>query len=802
LPQSSDIRIGHFTVDIQVLGNDTERGVTTRGYGLERSAGHITKTVNDFAPSGDLSVEYTLRDRTTDATAWGFSDGTADRFVTLALRPKLPRADELRARDYAIVIDGGRSMFGERWARASRLAIELASQMDRRDRVTVLTCDLRCRRLDGDLRAPGAATAHDVEQFLASTVPEGATDVAFAVREARRALGSRSDREKRLVVLSDGLAGAGYRRPGRLADEVTDAVADPLAQLVAVPIGSDADTVLLADAARGGGGVVVPFVPGERVETAALDVLNATFGRTLRDVTVELPSELTDASPRVLAPIRSGSEVIVAARAGSDRVRGDVIVRGRLGNEPFEARYPIDLTITSDAGNAFVPRLFAAARIADLERNDASRAEVVSLSQRFAVPSRFTSLLVLESEAMFQAFGIARTARATAWTGETLASGVDVARKDFDFDDRETSLGQLASGGGGLGFAADGAPAPSTQAKAAPAARAADELFEPRTRPAPRGPGRWMKRVWHREASIAPSLGALATSEKISAARAALAASPNERSRHAELARILARADNLDELESVVLAWQARDPVDPDALAARADLALRRGDRTAALRVLDGIAQALSAPSSATLAQLALAHERAGDDGAACSLRAAAAEVAPADADAVARVVRCERALGRTSSADRWLRSRDAATSAVDAALAALDRNHGENVSFGDVIVDATWSDPDVDLDLAVLDPSGNRLSWSGRGKGVRVAHATSHSRETLAISSFAAGAFFVEITGAHRATTNVAGTLVVRALGQRRTVPFVLAGTHAVAARVDVRLVSELVSAGPPVLR
>ena len=110
-------------------------------------------------------------------------------------------------------------------------------------------------------------------------------------------------------------------------------------------------------------------------------------------------------------------------------MKGDIILRGKVGGDPFEAKYPIDVRATGDAGNAFVPRLFAAARIADRERDatDAQKSELVALSRRFSVPSRFTSLLVLESEAMFKAFGIERADHGAQWTGEAAAQGSLVA---------------------------------------------------------------------------------------------------------------------------------------------------------------------------------------------------------------------------------------------------------------------------------------------------------------------------------------------------------------------------------------
>src|SRR6201999_3879044 len=100
--------------------------------------------------------------------------------------------------------------------------------------------------------------------------------------------------------------------------------------------------------------------------------------------------------------------------------------------------------------NAFVPRLYAAARIADLEQNGGAEAkkEALSLSTRFAVASRYTSLLVLESEAMFQAFGLKADASAHHFTGEDLAEKSE-AKGELAVagDDDENALADAPSDG-------------------------------------------------------------------------------------------------------------------------------------------------------------------------------------------------------------------------------------------------------------------------------------------------------------------------------------------------------------------
>src|SRR5439155_3089943 len=106
-----------------------------------------------------------------------------------------------------------------------------------------------------------------------------------------------------------------------------------------------------------------------------------------------------------------GDEVLVLARADVEGAKGEVKVDGQLGGAPYAISRSIAMPDAASFQNPIVPRLWAEGRIAELEAsNEASDDEaVVALSKRFHVASRKTSILVLENDRMFAAFGIART---------------------------------------------------------------------------------------------------------------------------------------------------------------------------------------------------------------------------------------------------------------------------------------------------------------------------------------------------------------------------------------------------------
>lgn len=845
-------RVERFDVDVQVLGNDPARPVHATGYPLQASGDgrRMSFSQRAFVPAGDLTVEYSTADRG-PMSAWAFNATSAatpdDGYVALALRPQLPRWSESRPRDYVLVVDASRSMMGERFARASRLVGAVISEMDRRDRFTVLACDTRCRELNNGAQPASSDGSRAALQFLGGIVPNGATDLTAQLRAALAAREpGASERDLRVVYLGDGVSTAGFRHPERMAASLGGAFGARHATLTTVAIGADAEVHALQALARVGGGAMVPYVPGESLSTVALGVLEATWGVSLREPEVILPQGLTAIAPRVLPTLRAGEELRVMARMTGSSAQGEVILRGTVGGEAFETRVPLDVTATHDAGNAFVPRLYAAARVADLdlEESDAAKRESIALSQRFRVPSRHTSLLVLESPAMFRAFGLDRSTAAPAWNAEsdavaTETAGVDGAGENAespnDLDDLVTATrgdtaasaaqGALGAGSGGSrGRTMRRAPAPSRAtdelSPAAPSAGPsmreesdavarfpAQAITQPLARPMPdpRG-GQWMQRVWTRRGTVRAVQGeslADAPSSVVSAvqrARDALQQNPDSRDRHRELYRWLSVAGELDEAAQLADRWIARDPMDLDALARKADALARNGERDEAVRTLEAMADARPDDAS-VLERLAVLHERAGEERQACAWRVSLAELRGADSQHQARAVRCLRATRDGAMAQRVLAAMDDARRAEVERLA-FEAAPQEPAVRGELQVSANWQGG-AELDIALIDPRGTLISWQGGRSGVTSSGAMSTDREALGVSRAASGEWLVEVVRGERHPSDdpVRGELTVSILGERRTIPFTLRGARVRVARAAVVRESRLVPAShaPP---
>jgi tetratricopeptide (TPR) repeat protein len=852
LPHSADgsTVADKFGIDVEVRGGAQGRSRAT-GYALvadpnRANVDAMTLSQSAFVPRGDLVIDYRA-DSDAEVRAWSYTGGAAvapdeklaakkgvgndpkvveaqkaiagDARPTavIALKPKLPRWDQAKPRDYMIVVDTSQSMAGERMTRAAELASSMVGEMDRRDQFSIMACDSDCRRFDGGMRTPSNATAEEAMKWLVAQTAAGSSDVVGAIRAATTDFNRGTDRERWVIYVGDGFATTGFRKAADVEGAIATSTGSDI-RVTTVGIGTDADAALLGAAARGGGGSYLAWTPGQTVHAAALASLESTYGSALRDAKIELPAGLADVAPTVLPTVRSGEEVLVAARVTGD-VKGDVVVKGMVAGQPYEQRYPLTLAVSNAAGNGFVPRLWASLAIEQLERagKGEDRARVVALSQGYGVMSKETSLLVLESQAMFDAFGVDRTQPQNRWTGEedldeTLASGTidyeaqakgaasDDSRKDLakDKNDARSERAKAADVGADFagGLEGGGAPAPRPEpaatrpasAKPAKKAQLEQRLDEEPPRLANRAGMIAMRRSWVRVPSVGVfDMTSTNIRKSVDAAESALAANPDSREKHRSLVQALSYAGEIERARDVASRWLERDKLDPQALSVQADLLGRSGQRDLALRTLSGLVD-LDADRVSLHERMIKAYENAGRMTQACSHRIAISAILDGDAKAAGAAMRCLRGVGRDKDAELIVRGLDTDEHRTAAEKASTVAPTPAPVR-GDVVIDAHWS-TGADVDVAIIAPDGSRTSWMG---GAVVADSTSSSHETLAMRSIKRGNYLVEVTRNGNASGTVRGSLDLTVLGSKKTIPFEIAGSRATVGRINIALEQRL---------
>lgn len=799
-----DARVGHLSTRVRVHGAGPS-AVQVAGYAARVSAtadgAEVVYEATDFAPAGGLELAFDeanpgaeLRYSTFEGSAVSaVGDDSRERpevraaqtalaaddrgYASFALRPRFAEDRRLVPTDVVVVVDSSQSMVGERYALARRVVRSLVEELDPRHRITVLACDLGCRSA-GAFVTPSGVAAEELDHFLAGVSPAGSTDLARALATAATHLDARPDRDRVLLYVGDGVGTVGATEHATLADFARTVRTRSDTRVSAIGLGDDADASALALLANEGAGVYVPFLPGGRAELVAADALAPTRGALLEGVSVELPRGLEAVAPAALPNLVGGAEARFAARVTSD-VDGDLVLRGKVDGTAFERRYPVHIRRSEVRGNAFVPRLWAEARIADLERagGDAASAESVALSRGYGVLSKRTALLVLESDAMFHAFGVDRPTTSLDFDANSFSETTVEVEERGDVDElvggdvasRGRAAAPSAPGSGAIAYPFNlaAAEAGTTTTRPAPAPAPAvsphvldDGFARPRREPTPPRPGRWARRVWFKVANVA------AASElprfDPAPALARHLENPDSRDRLKALVEAYLRAGDDAAASRYVETWRGRDPGDTDALAYAAEIALRAGRRDEAVRLLSGIVE--SAPNERALHERLVGVFEALDDVAsACAHRTALAKLLPSDS-----------ALGdaaRACGAPRPFGERAPALVS-------------EDTRRGSVRVDATF---DGDADVLLVGANGRTYSLLGGRTGLRVRGAASESREELTLRSLPVGTYYVVVARAEGADEPVRGEVRIRAYDATRSVPFVAGEGRTTVARIAV---------------
>ncbi|MBW2262335.1 MAG: FecR domain-containing protein, partial [Deltaproteobacteria bacterium] len=440
LPMSSDgVMVPQMSIHAAVSGSGGAPAVRTPLYpsAVKAAEGRteVEFEAQEFMPLADFVLDIDST-RKAEADMVTFAGKGAERdYFMLSLTPDLSgvKAEYPQSADWILLVDTSQSRSALDMEIQKRLVGSIIASLSTRDRVKILAYDVHTRSFGDGWETPSLELVDEAGAFVGGIPPAGATNLEEALAAAGEAAGDGGN--ARVVLIGDGAATLGEKRPEKLAALAGSLLGD--ASLMTIGVGSSVDALLMGRLARQSGGKFHHLSTGEDLWTAAVRIITAMRTPVLEDVRITFDGiEVEEIFPESVSNLGPGEDLVVTGRYAG---RGDaqVTLKGSVSGAGFEKTYGFKVGEASET-NAFVPLMWASNKIdaLTLAGGKESVKEIEKLSVDYALASRVTSFIVLESEKMYRDFAVKQDDDRYAWTGE----------EEIEYED---SLGAMLGAGGG-----------------------------------------------------------------------------------------------------------------------------------------------------------------------------------------------------------------------------------------------------------------------------------------------------------------------------------------------------------------
>ncbi len=324
------------------------------------------------------------------------ADGKAGTFV-LTLVPPSTASLAAKPRDVVFVIDRSGSMGGWKMVAARRATARMIDTLTSRDRFSVLA-------FDNDIEAlpeRGLTAASDRHRFraveqLAKIEARGGTELAAPLRLALQQLvGGTDDRERVIVLVTDGQVGN--------EDHILRELAPNLRNVRVFTLGIDqaVNAAFLRRLAGAGGGLCELVESEDRLDAVMAKVhrrIGTPIATELAIKPVGLEIDRATVAPKKLPDVYLGAPVVIFGRyRGAAPANASLELDATSLGSPFHVR----VDRAAEQAGAWLAASWARAQIRELEDRYAAGArelegEIVAVSKRFGVLSRFTAFLAVD----------------------------------------------------------------------------------------------------------------------------------------------------------------------------------------------------------------------------------------------------------------------------------------------------------------------------------------------------------------------------------------------------------------------
>ncbi len=450
-----------FTVAVRVKSDVPLKSVysPTHEVGVSRPSDHEAVAgmeTQSALLNKDFHLFYTVSEKAFGLNLMTYRPNPKEpgRFLIL-LSPKSEIESDRRVpRDLAFCLDTSGSMKGEKLEQAKKALRFCIEKLHPTDRFAIVQYATGAQVFpeQGAWAKTDKESLAQAHQWIDGFEASGGTNIGEAID---RALELPIDKERPATVLflTDGRPTVNITDVETLAAKVEKGNKRNL-RLFAFGVGDNVNTKLLDRMSGDTGGLTEYIHPSQPIDGKVTRLFAKMSHPVLTNLEVDIPGvKVTERYPKELPDLFRGSQIVLV---GSYTGEGDSVLRleGRIGNKRetfvYEGTFP-----SKTVDRSFIASLYAHRKIGYLldeirlhgESNEL-RQEVVRLSLAHGIETPYTSYLVLENEAQYKQYGIARH------RGRTPATpGV-----------RGSTAGAMGAGGG-----SPGGPGPDPAVTAPPA---------------------------------------------------------------------------------------------------------------------------------------------------------------------------------------------------------------------------------------------------------------------------------------------------------------------------------------------
>jgi Ca-activated chloride channel family protein len=342
----------------------------------------------------------TRKSREPAISVLSYAPRNEDGFTLITLSPPAMSSRAI-PRDVTLVLDVSGSMAGVKIKQAREAGKQVLATLNSSDRFKLIdfSTDVRSFR-DGFVQA-SRENVERASKYLESLDASGSTNISGALDAALDET-TPSSRLGLVLFVTDGEPTVGERNPDAIATRVARLRKDR--RIFSFGVGADLNAALIERLAVEGKGTAQFVRPEESVERAVAIVASRLSTPVVTNVRVTADGvRLLKRQPSETADIFAGQDFVMLARydgSGMTRLRFE----GETSEGPVSWTSRVDFP-SSSRENSFIARLWATQRIgylsAEKRRNGGSSEiddEIRELGEKYAIPTEFTSYLVVEPQ--------------------------------------------------------------------------------------------------------------------------------------------------------------------------------------------------------------------------------------------------------------------------------------------------------------------------------------------------------------------------------------------------------------------